>query len=132
LSGNRQYEYITGPPPQLTESFSEQTIIKDLTLGQPKGTDPHTHDPANQSDIDPIDAENFLRRLDHAAREPEPERWSNIRDLLDGCTLQVEDIPEELFAPETMELPPSTRWLITTWQIAKLFWPCLSVDIIAS
>lgn len=96
---------IARPVPQLAETFSEGTVIEDPTIRQPNITDTHTNQLTSQSNIQLTDFDDFARRFDHAALEFNSATWTNLPETIDLSTLQVERIPEELFAPETMRQP---------------------------
>lgn len=60
---------------------------------------------AEASEIQLTDIEDFAYRFEHAALEPDSTKWSNLPELIDLFKLQVERIPKELFAPETIKQP---------------------------
>ncbi|KUL82393.1 hypothetical protein ZTR_10320 [Talaromyces verruculosus] len=96
---------ITRPAPQLAEPFSEETVAEDPAFGQSSVTDRPADQPASPSNIELTEIEEFAYRFDHAALESNSKRWSNIPELIDLSKVEVERIPQALFAPETMRQP---------------------------
>jgi hypothetical protein len=101
LTGNS----IARPAPQLAESSREETVIEDPAIRQPNVTDTNANQPASLLSLTPTDVQVFAYRFDHAALESHCKRWSNLPELIDLSKLQVEKIPEQLFALETMRQP---------------------------
>ncbi|KAE8552219.1 hypothetical protein EYB25_006113 [Talaromyces marneffei] len=72
---------------------------------QPNVAGYHTNEPTSQASNNLTDVMNFAYRFDHATLKSDSNRWSNLPELIDLSILQVEKIPEELFAPETLRQP---------------------------